>query len=100
VRLPLPIAKERRCPSVRAEENTRVDDERTPWAKRRSEQRKRDAALRYSLEMESRKRGWADPAVVYDEEKDLFRFSDGRFAFSREHADWTLLRTRGRVNEL
>jgi hypothetical protein len=59
-----------------------VDYERTPWEKRRSEQRKRDTALRYELEMESRKVGWGDPASVYDEEKDLFRFIDGRFAVS------------------
>ena len=63
---------ERCCASACAEENTRVG-ERTPWAKRRSEQRKADAALRYYLEMESRKVGWGDPALVYDEEKDLFR---------------------------
>jgi hypothetical protein len=69
-----------------------VDDERTPWAKRRSEQSRRDAALRYYLEMESRKVRWGDLALVYDEEKDLFRFTDGPFAFSREHADWELLR--------
>ena len=61
-----------RYPSVRAEENTRVDDERVPWAKRRSEQRKRDAALRYSLEMESRKVWWGESALVFDEGKDLF----------------------------
>ena len=77
-----------------------MDYERTPSAKRGSEQRKWDAALRYELEMESRKVGWGDPPVVYDEEKDLFRFRDGRFAFSREHADWELLRKRGRMNEL
>jgi hypothetical protein len=77
-----------------------VDYERTPWEKRCSEQRKRDAALRYELEMESRKLGWGDPALVYDEEKDLFRFIDGRFAFSREHADWALLRKRGRKKGL
>jgi hypothetical protein len=77
-----------------------VNDERTPWAKRRSEQRKRDAALRYSLEMESRKLGWGDPALVYDEQKELFRFRDGRFAFSREHADWDLLRKRARMKGL
>jgi hypothetical protein len=42
--------------------------------------------------------GWgADPALVRDEERDLFRFTDGRFAFSREHADWALLRKRGRL---
>ncbi len=75
-------------------------DERTPWAKRRSEQRKRDAALRYDLEMESRKVGWGDPALVYDKEKDLFRFRDDRFAFSLEHADWALLRKRGRMKGL
>ena len=49
------------------------------------------AALRYELEMESRKVGWRDPALIYDEEEDLFRFRDGRFAFSRDHADWALL---------
>ena len=74
--------------------------DRTPWEKRRSDQRKRDAALRYSLEMESRKVGWGDPALVYDEEKELFRFRDGRFAFSREHADCELLRKRGRMKRL
>jgi hypothetical protein len=36
--------------------------------------------------------GEGDPKLVYDEEADLFRFrSDGRFAFSREYADWELL---------
>ena len=77
-----------------------MGNERAPWAKRRSEQRKRDAALRYDLEMESRKVGWGDPALVYDEEKDPFRFRDGRFVFSREHADWELLRKRGRIKGL
>ena len=74
-----------------------MDYERAPWAKRRSEQRKRDAALRCELEMESRKLGLGGPALVYDEEKDLFRFRDGPFAFTREHADWSLLRKRGRM---
>jgi hypothetical protein len=54
-----------------------------------------DARLLYDLEVEYRKVGWGDPAYVYDEERDLFRFHDGRFAFSREHADWALLRKRG-----
>ena len=74
-----------------------MDYEMTLWAKRRSEQRKRDAALRYELEMESRKVGWEDPSLGYDEQKDLFRFREGRFAFSRDHADWALLRKRGRM---
>ena len=32
---------------------------------------------------------------VYDEENDLFHFEDGRFAFSRTHADIALLEERG-----
>ena len=65
-----------------------------------TEQRRRDAELLYELEMEFRKLGWSDPALVYDEEKDHFRFTDGKFAFSREHADWKLLRKRGRLKGL
>jgi hypothetical protein len=37
--------------------------------------------------------------LVYDEEKDLFRFRDGRFAFSHNCADWELLRERERMKE-
>jgi hypothetical protein len=85
-------------PPEHPEDNARVD-ERAPWTRRRpeTEQRKMNAELLYELEMEFRKMGWGDPALVYDEEKDLFRFVDGRFAFSREHADWDLLRKRGRL---
>ena len=43
----------------------------------------------YELEMLLREEGYSD--FIYDEEKDLFRFKDGRFAFSRTHADITLL---------
>jgi hypothetical protein len=50
--------------------------------------------------MEFRKVGWGDPALIYDEEQDLFRFRDGRFAFSRDHAYWELLRKRGRMKGL
>jgi hypothetical protein len=60
-------------------------------------QRKADARLLYDLELEYRKVDWGDPAYVHDEERELFRFHDGRFAFSREHADWALLRKRGRL---
>jgi hypothetical protein len=76
-----------------------VDSERASWAQRRSasEQRRSGAELLYELEVEFRKVGWGDPALIYDEERDLFRFVDGRFAFSREHADWALLRKRGRL---
>jgi hypothetical protein len=75
-----------------------VDDEIAPWARKRSQtEQRRDAELLYDLEVEFRKVGWGDSALVYDEEKDLFRFVDGKFAFSREHADWELLRKRGRL---
>jgi hypothetical protein len=69
------------------------------WFGKRSEteQRTRKARLLYDFEVECREQGWGDPAFVYDEEKDLFRWTDGRFAFSREHADWELLRKRGRL---
>ena len=64
-----------------------------------SELRRIGARTLYDFEVECRKQGWGDPALVYDEEKDLFRWTDGRFAFSREHADWKLLRKRGRLSE-
>jgi hypothetical protein len=47
----------------------------------------------YELEMLLREEEYSD--FIYDEEKDLFRFKDGRFAFSRTHADITLLEERG-----
>ncbi len=69
------------------------------WLPKRSpsELRRRRAEVLYDLEVELRKIGWGDPAFVYDQEHDLFRFRDGRFAFSRRHADWELLRKRGRL---
>jgi hypothetical protein len=69
------------------------------WFGKRSEaeRRRMDARLLYDFEAECRRQGWGDPAFVYDEEKDLFGWTDGRFAFSREHADWALLRKRGRL---
>jgi hypothetical protein len=69
------------------------------WFRKRSEaeHRKTKARLLYDYEMECRRQGWEDPAFVYDEERNLFRWTDGSFAFSREHADWRLLRKRGRL---
>ena len=51
------------------------------------------AQIFYDFEAECRRRGWGDFAFVYDEEKDLFRWTGGRFAFSHEHATG---RSRGR----
>ena len=65
--------------------------------RRKSELRRNAARTLYDFEMECRRQGWGDPAFVYDEGKDLFRWTDGRFAFSREHADWELLKKRGRL---
>lgn len=51
--------------------------------------------------MECRRQGWeADPALVYDEERGLFRFRDGKFAFSRTYGNWELLRRRERLKGL
>jgi hypothetical protein len=47
----------------------------------------------YEMEMLFRKDG--SSGFVYDEERDLFRFKDGRFAFSRTYANTSLLEERG-----
>ena len=70
------------------------------WFPTRSEAelRRVTAETLYDLETECRRQGWGvDPALVYDEERDLFRFRDGKFAFSREHGNWELLKKRGRM---
>jgi hypothetical protein len=59
----------------------------------RERSRRRSLAL-YEFEMALREEeGLSD--FVYDEENDLFRFPDGRFAFSRECSDVKLLQERG-----
>ena len=55
-------------------------------------QRRRAKAL-YETEMAFRDERFAD--FVYDDERNLFRFEDGRFAFSRTQADIALLEERG-----
>ena len=53
------------------------------WPKRSvAEKRRMRAKLLYDFEVECRRQDWGDPAFVYDEERDLFRWTDGRFAFS------------------
>ena len=78
-----------------------MDHERAPWPPRRSEAERRSArcGFLYDLKIACRQ-GWGEAAFFHEEEKDLFRFRDGRFAFSREHVDWTLLRKRGRLKGL
>src|SRR5215208_6977807 len=49
--------------------------------------RRRAARIRYEIETAFREEGLGDPALLYDEENDLFRFAeDGVFAFSGQHA--------------
>ena len=52
-----------------------------------TEQRERTARFLYDFETECRKQVWGNPALVYDAEKDLFRWTDCRFVFSRGHAE-------------
>ena len=63
------------------------------WPIRPAELRRRRAKALYETEMLFRDEGLSD--FVYDEEKDLFSFEDGRFAFSRKHTDLELLEERG-----
>ncbi len=63
------------------------------WPIPPAELRRRKAKSLYEIEMFFRKEGFFD--FIYDEEHDLFRFRDGRFAFSRTHADVKLLEERG-----
>ena len=57
------------------------------------ERERRRAASLYETEMLYREHGVS--GFVYDEERGLFRFKDGRFAFSRAHANTRLLQERG-----
>jgi hypothetical protein len=63
------------------------------WPIPPAELQRRQAEALYEIEMLFREAGISD--FVYDEEKDLFRFPDCRFAFSRTHADLKLLEERG-----
>ena len=58
------------------------------------ERRRQRASMYYEFEMALMELG-ERPDFVYDEEQDLFRFPDGRFAFSGEWADEKLLAERG-----
>jgi hypothetical protein len=63
------------------------------WPIPNAELQQTRAKALYETEMFFREEGLSD--FVYDEEHDLFRFGDGRFAFSRTHADLKLLEERG-----
>ncbi len=57
--------------------------------------RRRRAEALYEVEMGFREAGLPSEAFVYDEEHHLFRFADGKFAFSKEYANERRLRERG-----
>jgi hypothetical protein len=57
------------------------------------QERRRRANALYVFEMMLREEGISN--FAYDEEQDLFRFPNGKFAFSREWADIDLLQEHG-----
>lgn len=59
-----------------------------------TERRRQDAQFFYLFELLLMEEG-CDSELVYDSERDVFRFPDGRFALSREHADWPSLKAIG-----
>ena len=58
-----------------------------------AERRRRHAKSLYEIVMFLREEGLSE--FVHEEENDLFRFEDGRFAFSRTQADLKLLEEWG-----
>ena len=73
----------------------------TPGTQQTEAERRADFA-RHAFEWEKgwREEGWGgDSELFYDAPKDLFRFSDGTFAFSREHANWPALKEAGFFRE-
>jgi len=65
------------------------------WGLSKSEKRRNGAKMLYELETGFREEVWPSDDFVYDEEHDLYRFSDGEFAFSREYANERRLREQG-----
>jgi len=74
-----------------------------PWAPgagaTETERRRRFCEIMFELEEAFREGGSPDPVLVYDAEHDTYRFPDGRFALSREHADWPALKEIGYFSE-
>lgn len=64
----------------------------------KSECRRQSSDSLYFLETEMRRNGMADKRLLYEEERDLYHFTDGVFAFSREFANWAELKRRGMLD--
>jgi hypothetical protein len=58
-----------------------------------NEEKHEGARMLYELEMGLWEVGLSK--LRFDEEHERFLFADGRFAFSREMADWRILQERG-----
>ena len=73
----------------------------SPNAGRPEAERRRSLARRmFESERESRADGVGPrPGLFWDGRAGLFRFGDGRFALSREHADWRRLKEIGCFSE-
>ena len=71
--------------------------ERTPHAKETEAERRADfARSQFDFWKGLLDEGLGGhPLLFYDEAKGFFRFSDGTFAFSREHANWLALKEAG-----
>ena len=67
------------------------------WGIPDSETRRRGATALYEVETGFREEGWPSEEFVYDGERDLYRFADGEFAFSREYANERRLREMGYI---
>ena len=61
-----------------------------------NEMRRCRAESFYELEKLFMEEGWPS-YLVYDAERDLYRFADGEFAFSREYANERWLREEGYI---
>jgi len=57
--------------------------------------RRRRTETLYELETGFREEGWPSDEFAYDEEPGLYRFADGKFAFSRKYANEQRLREEG-----
>ncbi len=62
-------------------------------APKSEEARHQAAEVLYDLEIALWETGLSK--LVYDEQRECFRFEDGQFAFSRRRVDWKLLKERG-----
>jgi hypothetical protein len=59
-----------------------------------AQRRRRACEFFYDFELALLEEG-IDSDLVYDREREVFRFLDGRFVLSREHAYWSGLKAAG-----